>query len=73
MSEKFRQQYADAKGILLQDLAGNGVFATLAAAPTNSLAGYAKGCLFVNSAGSAGTLFYVNTGSATSSTWTNVI
>lgn len=40
--------------------------------PTNSVAGFAKGALFINFKGSVGTLLYVNTGSNTSTTWLNV-
>lgn len=40
--------------------------------PTAGIAGFAKGALFHNFKGSTGTLLYVNTGSNTSATWTNV-
>lgn len=41
--------------------------------PTNGIAGFAKGALFHNFKGSAGSLLYVNTGSNTSATWTNIV
>jgi len=41
--------------------------------PTASIAGFAPGALFLNFKGSAGSLLYVNSGSATSATWTNLI
>ena len=41
--------------------------------PTNSIAGFAPACLFLNFKGSVGSLLYVNTGSNTSATWTNVV
>lgn len=41
--------------------------------PTNGIAGFAKGALFINVKGSVGSLLYVNTGSSTSATWTNVV
>lgn len=41
--------------------------------PTNAIAGFAKGALFINYKGSVGSLLYVNTGSNTSATWTNVV
>lgn len=40
--------------------------------PTNGIAGFAKGALFHNFLGSAGSLLYINTGSNTSATWTNI-
>ncbi len=40
--------------------------------PTDSKAGYAKGCTWQNLAGSAGSMFYINIGTATSSNWLNV-
>ncbi len=39
------------------------------AAPTNTDSGYAIGCVWRNLAGTAGSIFYVNIGSATSATW----
>ena len=41
--------------------------------PTNGIAGFAKGALFLNVKGSAGSLLYSNTGSNTSATWTNIL
>jgi hypothetical protein len=41
--------------------------------PTAGIAGFAPGALFLNYKGSVGSLLYVNTGSNTSATWTNVI
>jgi len=40
--------------------------ATGATTPTDGDAGYAKGCMFVNTAGGVGTTMYINEGSATS-------
>ncbi len=40
--------------------------------PTNSQGGYAAGCLWININGAAASLLYVNSGSNTSSTWTNI-
>ena len=40
--------------------------------PTNGQPGFMTGCFWVNTAGTAGTIFYVNTGTSTSSTWTSV-
>jgi hypothetical protein len=42
--------------------------------PTNGIAGFAPGALFINyKASSLGTYLYVNTGTNASATWTNVI
>jgi hypothetical protein len=40
--------------------------------PTNGISGYAPGCLFINSIGSAGSLVYTNVGTSTSATWLNI-
>lgn len=40
--------------------------------PTNGIAGYGPGALFQNYKGSAGSLLYVNQGSATSAMWLNI-
>lgn len=37
--------------------------------PTAGITGFAKGALFQNFKGSAGSLLYINTGSNTSATW----
>lgn len=41
--------------------------------PTNSIAGFAPGALWLNFKGSVGSLLYVNSGTATSCTWTNIL
>lgn len=41
--------------------------------PTNGVAGFAPGALFLNFKGGVGSLHYVNTGTATSATWTNIV
>lgn len=40
--------------------------------PTAGIAGFAPGALFRNWKGSVGSLLYINTGTATSATWTNI-
>ncbi len=72
MSEKFRQQFADAKGILIEGTSRTGLFAEGAGAPTNGQAGYSPGCLYINRSGTAGSVLYTNTGSSTSTTWLNI-
>ncbi len=41
--------------------------------PTNGVAGWGVGAIFQNFKGSIGSLIYVNTGSVTSCTWTNIL
>ena len=61
MSRKYTPQFADRKGDLI-NVPGKGiVFASLAATPTSAAKGYAKGCIFVNTAGSLGSFVYANT------------
>ncbi len=40
--------------------------------PSNSAPGFAPGCIYHNVAGTAGTTFYINTGTVTSATWLNI-
>lgn len=40
--------------------------------PTNGIAGFAPGALFQNFKGSVGSLLYINTGTVSSATWTNI-
>lgn len=40
--------------------------------PTNGVAGFGTGCFWINRQGTAGTIFYVNTGTVTSTTWLNI-
>lgn len=40
--------------------------------PTNGIAGFAPGALFMNYKGSVGSLLYINTGTQTSATWLNI-
>jgi hypothetical protein len=41
--------------------------------PTNGIAGFAPGALFLNFKGTTGSLVYANSGSNTSATWTNIV
>lgn len=41
-------------------------------APTDSQAGYTPGCTWQNVGGTAGSVFYVNVGTKTSSNWLNI-
>lgn len=57
---------ADGVTVLFKDAAGNALLATGTTVPTDSGAGYAKGCLFIDTDVAAGTSgLYVNIGSTT--------
>lgn len=73
MSQPLVVQYVDPKGTIIEDVFGFIVFASLKAAPTASAAGYQKGCIFINSAGSVGSLVYANTGTTSAAVWTNIL
>jgi hypothetical protein len=77
MAELFRRAYKDPHyGILRDTDPTKFLFAAGPGTPTAlslPAAGYAPGCLFINTAGSIGTLVYANSGSATSATWTNIL
>lgn len=56
-------QFDQTTTIYLKDAAGNAVYAIGTTVPTDSTAGYAKGCLFVDTDVAAGTSgLYVNVG-----------
>ncbi len=40
--------------------------------PTNSIAGFTPGAIFINYKGTAGSVLYTNIGSVTSTTWLNI-
>ena len=63
----------DATGIIAQRAGAGIVFAVGSAAPTASAVGYAPGCLYINTGGSGATLCYINTGTKSSATWSNVV
>ncbi len=69
MSREFRRQFAEPLGRVVCDAKGEGILAVGGAAPTNSIAGYQPGCLYVNTAGTIGTVLYVNVGTLALSSW----
>lgn len=71
--QRLRPHFVDAEGGLVFDPLDNRLIAYGAATPTNSAAGYQPGCIYINTAGSVGSLVYVNTGTLASSTWTNIV
>lgn len=64
MSKRFESQ--DATQIVASAPGIGILFAYGAVAPSDGAAGYAPGCLFLNTAASAGSIFLCNEGSATS-------
>lgn len=67
MSKVLDQQYADAKGTIIKKPGIGILFAAGTTVPAAATAGYATGCLFLHTDGTATTALYVNTGSETSS------
>lgn len=65
MSVPVRKQAA-VPGIIVDPLAGGVIFEYAAAAPTATAAGYAPGCIYIDTLNG---VVYKNTGSATSATW----
>lgn len=72
MSQSWRKGYPDPQGKILEVPTIGIVFASQNAAPTASLAGYAPGCIFINTAGAVGSFVYVNSGTLASATWSNI-
>ncbi len=71
MSSRFKRQ--DASGVIAENGAPDRkLIVTATATPTASAAGFEKGCLYINTSGSAGTILYVNTGTTSSATWLNI-
>lgn len=70
MSRRFQKQYADQKGAI-QEIPGIGIIeAAGAGSPTGGLAGYAKGCNYLDYTNGAN---YVNGGDSTSATWVRLL
>ncbi len=67
MSERHRIQ--DASGVVFDKPPLGDGLTVLAVAPTNGQKGYITGALWVNTAGTAGAILYINQGSNTSTTW----
>lgn len=66
MSAKFTPHYADAKGSLI-DAPGVGILLAYGTTvPADGADGYATGCLFIHTDGTAGTTLYCNEGTADS-------
>jgi hypothetical protein len=70
MSRKYTPHFADPRGALIEKVGVGITLAALAAAPTASAPGYAKGCIFQDTTNGN---VYKNTGTATSATWTAML
>ena len=68
-----RQTLQDGTGVMLSKPPVGISYTVLATTPTNSIPGYHVGSIWINTAGTIGSIVYVNTGSATSTTWTNIL
>lgn len=66
MSKLYEPAFSDPLGSLIRPAVVGNVLARAAGAPSNSTAGYAKGCIYEDSTNG---VIYINTGSLTSSTW----
>lgn len=66
MSRKLTPHYADPRGIIATDFAGNGILAAGTTKPTDASTGYATGCLFMDVDAAAGLQVFVNEGTAAS-------
>lgn len=80
MSRRFDDQHGTgimyripSRGILLATIGSETNFNATTGVPTNSVANYAPGCMFINPLGSIGSFVYHNTGTLASATWTNVL
>jgi hypothetical protein len=74
-------QYADLKGAIIDSRVSLSLPLLVErsttpanASPTQaSVAGYAKGCMWVNSTGTAGSIVFFNKGTVTTSDWLNIV
>src|SRR3990167_8227680 len=57
----------DALGVYMKDDAGDIVFKQVTTVPADATAGYARGCIVIDTDASAGSILWVNNGSRTSS------
>lgn len=64
-----RHTQQDPTGILWSKPGVGTLIIAQAAAPTNSQTGFATGCLWINTSGTAGAILYLNQGTASSTTW----
>lgn len=68
-----RHNLQDATGVITRHPVKGVTSVQSAVAPTAGKAGYATGCQWTNLKGTLGGILFVNTGSNTSATWTNIV
>lgn len=73
MSRKYTPHFADQKGALIDEPGVGVMFARGTTVPADATAGYATGCLFLKTNGTAITALYQNIGSSTSSNFDPVL
>ncbi len=71
-----RHTVQDATGVIVEKMPLGTLIVTQPGTPSaqgfTSANGFAIGCLYINTSGTIGSLLYINSGSATSATWTNI-
>lgn len=80
MAQKITPAFADPKGAILDSNINLGYPLIVERSTTpagaspaqTTAAGYAKGCLWINSAGSAGSILYMNQGTTAAASWLNI-
>ena len=55
--------------VLMRDAVGDILHATSTTAPTHAAVGYAKGCFYIDTNASAGSVLFVNQGTRSSASW----
>ncbi len=71
MSERHMVQ--DATGVVISEGANVIMYILSTSAPSDSVAGYGIGCVWINKAGTAGGVMYVNIGTLALSNWINIV
>lgn len=66
MSKVYRRQYAEPLGGLIEGARGGRLYSALAAPPTNGVAGYDPGSVYIDTINAK---VYTNTGTADAATW----
>ncbi len=64
-----RHTLQDGTGILASKPPVGTLIIYQTAAPTNGQTGFATGCIWINTSGTAGAILYLNQGTASSTTW----
>ncbi len=71
-----RHTVQDATGVIVEKMPLGALIVTFPGTPSNqslnSANGFAPGCIYINTAGAVGSYIYINSGTATSATWSNI-